>query len=186
MSFKKMMIIISITFSLIIVCLLGSSYAYYSLSNAATEFSATTNNNDISIIYAQSSFVNVETGIPITAAEAPTKAGKSNFTALPGANLTGYNVNIEISLTEIVIDPNLRNADFKVQLLENGTMIRSISGSDIGTNTSYILKPMSRINVGTTYNYELRVWINDNNTSQNPMMGKSFQGRIQISSAIKK
>ena len=74
----------------------------------------------------------------------------------------------------------------QMQLLENGTVIATKTGEDIGTNTTLTLKSMSSITVGTTYNYELRVWLNETGVSQNSLMNKKFSGRIEVSSALKK
>ena len=48
-----------------------------------------------------------------------------------------------------------------------------------------MLKNMSTITVGTTYSYEVRIWINDNNQNQNNMMNKPFCGRIEIATIAK-
>ena len=88
-------------------------------------------------------------------------------------------------MTQISIDEALKNEDFKIQLLENDTPIYNGTGADIN-GTNLVLKQLSSINVGTTYNYELRIWINETGVSQNSMMGKSFSGKIKISNSIKK
>lgn len=186
MEFKKMIIILSITAVAIVVCLFGVSYAYYSLTNASTSFDAKVSDNDISVTYNQSEYINMVSGIPITEDDAPLKAGSSKFSALAGSNLNGYDVAIEISLVDIVLDPALRVDDFKIQLLENDSVIKTITGLNIDSNSSIVLKDMGMINVGSIYNYELRVWLQESGVSQNELMGKSFSGRIEITSSMKK
>lgn len=185
MTFKKMILILSIAVTILIVGLLGVSYAWYSLSNSSTKFNATTANPNITVIYAQSQFISVSTGIPILEADVEQKSSKSKFTALANEELSGYNVSLGIELSQINIDDELKVDDFKIQLLENGVPIANKSGSDINGNT-LILKELSSITTGNTYNYELRIWINDTGVSQNELMGKSFSGKINVSSAIKK
>ena len=182
-----MLIILSITMITIIICLCGASYAYYVLSNASTSFSTTTTLIDlgVDVVYAQSQFINTTTGVPITAEEVATKASKSLFTVTAGQNLVGHSVAIEIALSDITIDSELKNSDFKIQLLEGGNVVTTKTGSDIGNNTSIVLKNMSTITVGTTYSYEVRIWINDNNQNQNNMMNKPFCGRIEIATIAK-
>ena len=184
MSFKKMMLIISVTMIVIILCLLGVSYAYYSLSNASTQFQTTTG-EDVSVIYEQSQYINVSTGVPLSSSEASEKASSSKFSALAGNEFSGYQVAIQISLVDIIIDSALKISDFKIQFLENGTVISNLTGADI-TSSTLTVKPMSRINVGTTYNYELKIWLNDTGVSQNELMGKKFSGRFEVSSSVKK
>ena len=186
MEFRKMIIILSVATIIIVISLFGVSYAYYSLTNASTSFNAQVADDDISIVYNQGEYVSITTGVPIVEADVPTKAGSNKFSALAGSNLNGYDVAIEISLVDINLEQELRTNDFKVQLLENGSVIKNLTGSNIDSNSSVVLKDMAIINVGTTYNYELRVWIQESGVSQNELMGKSFSGKIEISSSIKK
>lgn len=187
MSYNRMLIILSITMITIIICLCGASYAYYVLSNASTSFSTTTTSIDlgVDVVYAQSQFINTTTGAPITAEEVATKSAKSLFTVTAGQNLAGHTVAIEILLSDIVIDNTLKDSEFKIQLLEGGNVVSTKTGADIGNNNSIMLKDSTPITVGTTYNYELRIWINDNNHIQNNMMNKHFSGRIEIATIAK-
>lgn len=183
--FKKIMLILTITVSILIISLMGVSYAWYSLSNSFTSFNTTTGDADLSIVYAQSEYVNMTTGVPISESDVPTKAGISRFTVTPENNLNGYSVFMSIELSQISIAQELKTSDFKIQLLENGSPIFNCTGADINGN-SLVMKQLSNITVGTTYTYELRIWINDTGVSQNELMGKSFSGKIKISSSIKK
>ena len=185
MEFKKLILILTITISIIVISLMGVSYAWYSLSNSSTNFNVTTGVDNITVLYAQSEYVNITTGIPIVEADVPTKAGISRFTVTPGDGLNGYTVLTSVELTQINIDEELKNEDFKIQLLENDTPIYNGTGADI-SGSNLVMKQLSSINVGTTYNYELRIWINETGVSQNSMMGKSFSGKIKISNSIKK
>lgn len=187
MEFKRMIIILSVAATIIIVCLFGVSYAYYSLSNASTFFSTSVDGEDISVVYNQSKYISVTTGIPITEGEVSTKASSSKFSALADSTtLANAEVALEVAIVDISLDTALQDSYFKIQLLENNTVVKTVTGVDIGSNSSIILKKLSKINVGTTYNYEIRVWIQESGVSQNDMMGQSFTGRISISSSIKK
>ena len=187
MEFKKMIIILSIVAVAIITCLFGVSYAYYSLTNASTSFDTrVAGDADVAVVYAQSQYVNITTGIPITESQVPTKAGISKFSALAGSDLEGYEVAIEIALVDISLDTVLQSPDFKIQLLQDGSVVKTITGEDIANNSSIILKDMSTIDVGKTYNFELRIWIQETGVSQNELMGQSFTGRVEISSSMKK
>ena len=185
MSFKKLILILTITVSILIISLLGVSYAWYGLTEASTNFEVMTDNTDLTVVHAQSSAVLVTAGAPIAEADAPTKAGISRFTVTPGNNLTGYNVQMAIDLSQIKIDSQLKTADFKIQLYENGTLIFNGDGTDV-TSDTLNLKPMTSVTIGNTYSYELRIWIKETNVSQNALMGKSFSGQIKISNMMKK
>lgn len=185
MSFKKMILILSVTMVAILLCLFGASFAYYSLNNASTEFETSTSNDDISVIYEQSQFISVNTGIPITSEQVNEKAASSKFSVLAGNNLTGYDVAIQINLTDVVIDEALKVSDFKLQFLENNVVIANLTGEDI-TSNSITLKSLSKVTVGTTYNYELKIWLNDTGVSQNDLMNKAFSGRFEVTSSMRK
>ena len=48
---------------------------------------------------------------------------------------------------------------------------------------------MTKMNIDTyptTYNYELYIWLSDDNTNQNELMNKLFRAKININSATKK
>ena len=185
MEFKKLILILTVAVSVIIMSLMGVSYAWYSLSNSSTSFNTTTANTDLTILYAQSEYVNITTGIPITDEDVPTKAGISRFTVSPGNNLNGYTVLTSVELTQIAIDEELKTADFKIQLLENDIPIYNGTGENI-SGTNLVMKQLSGVNVGSVYNYELRIWINETGVEQNELMGKSFTAKIKVSSSIKK
>lgn len=185
MEFKKLILILTIAVSAIIISLLGVSYAWYSLSNSSTKFNTTTSDLNLDILYAQSEFISLTTGIPINENDAATKAGISRFTVSPNSELSGYKVLMSVEISGINIDEELKTEDFKIQLYENGVIIYDGSGEEI-SGTSLVMKNLSNINVGSTYNYELRIWIKDTGLSQNQLMGKKFSGKIKISSSIKK
>lgn len=185
MEFKKLILILTIAVSAIIVSLLGVSYAWYSLSNSSTKFNTTTSELNLNILYAQSEFINLTTGIPINESDAATKAGISRFTVTPDNEMQGYKILTSVEISEIKIDNELKSEDFKIQLYENGSKIYDGTGKDI-SGTTLKIKELSNMNVDTTYNYEIRIWIKDTGVSQNELMGKSFSGKIKISSSIKK
>ena len=59
MDFKKLIFVFVITISILTVSAFGVSYAWYSFSNGATSFTVQTGNDDISVIFAQSEYVNI-------------------------------------------------------------------------------------------------------------------------------
>ena len=185
MNYKKIMIILIITVIVVFAGVMGFSYAWYSLSNASTDFNVTTNNTDIAVTYAQSEYVNIATGVPIEESEVADKAGKSTFSVTAEASLTGYQVAIEIALTNVEIADALKVDDFKLQLVENGQVISTVTGAEI-TGSTIILKEMSNIEVGVANNYELRIWLNETGVSQNELMGQTFSGLIKVSSSVRR
>ena len=186
MESKKLMVVLTLTVIILVMVSLGASFAWYSFSNSGTNFQTSTANDDVTVTYTQDEYINTVTGVPITDDEIETKASKNQFSVLAGTNLTGYQVAIQIMLTDITIDDALKVDDFKYQLLENNQVIASGTGTTIGDNTTLIIKEQGNITVGTTYNYELRVWLAETGVSQNELMGKSFSAQVKIASTMKK
>ena len=177
-----MIIVLSIAVLVIMLCLFGTSYAYYTISAASTEYTAS-GAADVVVTYSQSAYINTSVAYPIAEDEAPDLAFKSKFTV---KSPSGYSTAIKISLVDIYMDSQLRNSCFVIQLYENDTLLTTKTGSNIGGNSSIVLKAMTAITANTTYNYELRVWLADINASQADMMGRKLAGRIEVESAIRK
>ena len=62
MKFKHMLFVLTVTTSIIFACMLGSSYAYYTLSNGTT-VTATTGEFDanVSVVFSESEYINLKT-----------------------------------------------------------------------------------------------------------------------------
>ncbi len=191
MEFKKLIIILSVTILVIVVGILSFSYAWYAFGDASTTFKdVKTADPDIGIVFSQTPHVNTTTGIPISASDVETKADKNSFSIdTTNDKLKGLQIAIEISLVDIKIANELKTSDFKYELLEKvdneSKKIKEGTGEDF-TGDKLVLKPMSSIEQGKTYSYELRVWLQDSGKSQNELMEKSFSAKLQVSSAIKK
>ena len=120
MNFKKMILVLTITFSAIFTLMLGSSYAYY-VSTGGTTLNATTGNfdNPVSIVFGQGDYVNIKTGVPIREEQLSVYTTSYNaFYIIPNATiLDGYEASATISLTDISIDEELKVSDFKYYLV---------------------------------------------------------------------
>lgn len=178
MTFKRLILVLTITVSILIMSLLGVSYAWYSIGS--TEFNvSTTDVPDFSVIYAQSSYVSLKSAIPIQEEMSSKKAGISRFTITPNDK----NISVVIKLINIQIDDALKNPDFKIQLYEGNNLVFDGNGTNVVENTILLTEDIVQIPVGVTKNYELRLWILETEESQNEFMGKSFSGQLQIYSS---
>lgn len=191
-TFKKLLIILSIAVTLLIGILLGTSYAWYSFTNAVTPFSTETINENLSaaIIFTNDNNISTVVGVPINDDEAADKASKCLFTVTPKTDvLNGRRVAVQISLDDLSIDSALTSiTDLKYSLLQtvDGTTTTIASGNFNGiTSKSMILKPSYALTSGKTYSYEFRLWLHETNANQNSLMGKKINGVIKVSSAMK-
>lgn len=200
MKFKKFIFVLVITSILAVAGMWGTSYAYY-VSTNGTNFNVTTANVDTSltVVFSQSEYMNMKTGVPISASDVDNYASKSIFTILPNNTLlNGYQVAVNISLINIKIDDALKVSDFKYKLTcsDGSTTTNLGSGtgasftSDVLKNDSLSLGSLSTsantFNASKTYTCTLRVWLQDSGSSQNNLMNKSFSGLVKVGTAIKK
>lgn len=200
MKFKKFIFVLVITSILAVAGMWGTSYAYY-VSTNGTNFNVTTANVDTSltVVFSQSEYMNMKTGVPILASDVDNYASKSVFTILPNNTLlNGYQVAVNISLINIKIDDALKVSDFKYKLTcsDGSTTTNLGSGtgasftSDVLKNDSLSLGSLSTsantFNASKTYTCTLRVWLQDSGSSQNNLMNKSFSGLVKVGTAIKK
>ena len=195
MKFKHMLFVLTVTTSIIFACMLGSSYAYYTLSNGTT-VTATTGEFDanVSVVFSESEYINLKTGVPINSTDVDKYASASKFTLIPDATkLRGYDVAVKIAISNITIDTELKTSDFKYDLKCNDgsstTTIKSGTGADF-TSTELEIGTLSTqnstFNVSKTYNCALRLWLQETGNNQNDLMNKSFSGLIKVNSVYRK
>lgn len=195
MKFKHMLFVLTVTTSIIFACMLGSSYAYYTLSNGTT-VTATTGEFDanVSVVFSESEYINLKTGVPINSTDVDKYASASKFTLIPDATkLRGYDVAVKIAISNITIDTELKTSDFKYDLKCNDgsstTTIKSGTGADF-TSTELEIGTLSTqnstFNVSKTYNCALRLWLQETGNNQNTLMNKSFSGLIKVNSVYRK
>ena len=195
MKFKHMLFVLTVTTSIIFACMLGRSYAYYTLSNGTT-VTATTGEFDanVSVVFSESEYINLKTGVPINSTDVDKYASASKFTLIPDATkLQGYDVAVKIAISNITIDTALKTSDFKYDLKCNDgsstTTIKSGTGADF-TSTELEIGTLSTqnstFNVSKTYNCALRLWLQETGSNQNALMNKSFSGLIKVNSVYRK
>ena len=65
MKFSKMIFVLTIAASAIFICMMGSSYSYYTATAINIIFTTCTINNGISVVFTDNNYVNVKTGVPL-------------------------------------------------------------------------------------------------------------------------
>ena len=189
MEFKKMIILLSVTVSIMFGLLLGMSYAWYAYSNAESNIKASTKKDVPMVVFAQTEYISSTQNMPIYDEDRYSYANKNSFTITLGENLKEYETGIEIVLNEINIAEELKIDNYKYELLQNKKVISSGDFSTIGESTSIKLQPMTMMtpeNYPYTYAYELYIWLSEDETNQNNLMDKVFGAKIDINSAVKK
>ncbi len=186
---KQIMIILSITVAVFIGIIFGSSYAWYAYSNAESKIKGSTIKETPTVIFSQTEYLSTKNIMPILDEDRYNYGNKNSFTITLGENLKGYDTGIEISLKEITMDNELRIANYKYELLQDGIIVESGNFSNPNITTSLVVMPMTKL-VPTaypkTYTYELYIWLSDDGTDQNALMNKSFSAKINVNNATKK
>ena len=189
MEFKKTIIILSITLTIAIGIMFGASYAWYAYKNAETNINGSTIKEKPAVIFLQTEYISSKQVIPIKDNDRYNYASKNSFTITLDKNLEKYETGVEISLTNITMADELKNPNYKYELLQNSDVIASGDFSNIGTNKTLIIMPMTKLTpiiYPVTYSYELLIWLSDDDSNQNILMNKGFSAKININSAIKK
>lgn len=199
MKFRSMILVLTIAFSAIFVSMIGTSYAYY-IATDGTTVNVTTSNMDtgVAVVFEQSQYINVNTGIPITEEDVDTLASKSVFTITPDTDmLTGAEVALTISIMDVSIAQDLRVSDFKYRLTySDGSTTNSVSGdgtdfTDDVVSSGYLkLVTLDTTNetfdASKTYTCTLSVWLEESGADQNHLMNKKFRGLIKVNTIFKK
>lgn len=189
MEFKKLIILLSVTVSIMFGVLLGVSYGWYAYSNAESTILGSTIKEAPMVVFAQTESIIVKQNMPIYDEDKYQYANKNSFTVTLGENLQMYETGLEIVLNNITIDEELKIENYKYELLENKQIIATGNFSTVGENTSIKLMPMTIMTPPTypyTYAYELYIWLSEDRTNQNELMNKQFGAVISVNSAIKK
>ena len=189
MEFKKIIIIISITLTVVIGMMMGVSYGWYAYSNAETKVGGSTIKKIPTVIFAQTEYIVSNQTMPIYDEDRYNYANKNSFTVTLGDNLREYQTGIEISLKDIRISDELKILNYKYELLQDGHVISKGDFSNIGASTVLNLMPMTVMNpfdYPQTYTYELYIWLSEDDTNQNSLMNKGFSAKVNVNSAVKK
>lgn len=200
MKFRNLIFVLAIAFSVIFASMIGTSYAYY-VATGGTTITATTGNIDtgVAVVFNQSQYINVSSGVPISEADVDNLASASVFTLTPNKDiLSGADVAVNVSIIDISIDSTLKVSDFRYKLsCSNGTTSIDLgSGSGIDFTDDVISSGILNLgtlsttdntfNVNNTYTCTLRVWLQETNADQNTLMGKKFSGLIKVNTLFKK
>ena len=194
MKFRNLIFVLMIAFSAIFMGMLGTSYAYYVVSEG-TKIEVTTGNIDtgVAVVFAQSQYINVNTGVPIESSMVDSYASKSVFTITPNSEVITGDAVVTIGITDLSIDEALKVADFQYDFscVNGSTTVISTSGdgTTIGTNVTNGYLKLGSIStsdtknslvVGSTYTCTLRIWLLETGEDQNDLMNKKFRGLIKV------
>ena len=148
---------------------------------------------NINVIYKGDSKITKDLFLPIKENEIEEYGAVANFT-VKGAenNVTDNNIVYDITLTDIDITDGLLDENFKFQLLKNDVIIGEGNFSSLqvekkGEKYKYYQRVILNENVlnlpkytDTADSFQLRIYILDNGSDQNSLMGQRFRAKVEI------
>lgn len=141
-------------------------------------------NGTVVTTYSNNFKVNLTTNEAIEDNEIATKAISYPFKV---ENIGNTHQNITIKLTDIEMSEELKDIDFRWGLY-NANTEKSVSLGffrNLGTENEKILLKDVILDKGSEIkNYILRIWVHNNGTSQDSLIGKSFKANLNVSGAI--
>ena len=160
MEFKKLIILLSVTVSIMFGVVIGASYGWYVYANAETSIIGSTIKEAPMIVFAQTESISLKQNMPIYDEDKYRYANKNSFTVTLGENLQEYETGIEIVLNDIIIDESLKIKNYKYELLENKKIISNGDFSMLGDTNKLELMPltiMTPVTYPYTYAYEAKI-----------------------------
>ena len=189
MEFKKFIIVLSITITIMVGLMCGVSYGWYAYANAETNIESTTLKDIPTVIFTQSDRIFSKSTTPIYDSDRYNYAYKNSFMITLGENLKNYETGIEINLKDIIMSNEIKISNYKYELVEDGKTVSKGDFKDVGNNTTLNIKPMTIVKPTAypqTYTYDFYIWLSEDETNQNDLMNKAFSAKINVNSAVKK
>lgn len=116
----------------------------------------------------------------IKPANVATEADKTIFNVARKAG-SKFEIKYNIYLTDLTISDNLKSADFKWDLLQNGTSVYSGNFSTAESNEIFMLTAEPLLtNNDTSKSYELRIWLEETDKDQIGLLDGSFSAKVGI------
>lgn len=175
--------------AIIIPVIIGFSYAYFLAVVKVTDDKPTTiqgtivSDIDFELQTQNNGYINASNLIPLTSDQVSIYAEKATFNVVTGNN--PYVINYTLSLTDISLPSELKNAYFKWKLVctscsKDDTSknaegnFANVTGTDMDLKTN-ILIPSNSIDT-----YNLLIWLEDApNVDQNNTMNKTFRAKVK-------
>ena len=182
MSKRNIKNIIIILLLIVLIGMICISYAYFS----------STSNSGKKEVVAGTLLINYEDDITNTLlldnmamiddSEIKTKASRIGFKINNTGTSKAY---VEISLTDIVMDEELSNLEFKWALYQGDTEISNGNFRNV-TDNKQLLTNNIEINPGSNKSYQLYIWISESDLDQSNLMGKTFSAKITVNGSGEK
>lgn len=185
MQFKKLMLVLTFTVSIIFVTVIGGTYAYYNISGGSISGTTGTIDTGISVVFSGSNTFDFNVGVPIQSSEILTKAAKVDYNIytndtdfLDEVSSDEFDVYVNIDFVDVDIDSELKTSDFKYRTIcsptydgsltvSNSDEINSGTGSDFNNQTFNSSKKLNILSMDNDI-LDAIATLHSNELQQNP------------------
>ena len=178
--FNKRIVFSVVAVILLIAVVAGATYAYFSAGASSTAQTVTTATMDLAFDDS-TPIVNATNITPMRQADIQTKAAKKSFTVINNGTQPMY---LQMKLTDVDMDPQLKDLWFRWALYEEGTRIGIGTFDEAGTEVFMQQNMVLEAGASNAKNYDLYIWIEESDENQNAMQGKSFSGKITVNGSM--
>lgn len=181
---KKVVITSIVVVALSIIMVVGAvSYAYFNvipkINDPENKREAIVTTSYLDFDFETTQYLNNTNLTLVKPANVATDSEKVIFTVTKKDNVD-YAIRYNIYMTDFVISDNLKTADFKWDLLENGTSIYNGTFSNATSGTDYMFTTGPILLNDKSASYELRVWLEETTVDQSGLFNGNFSGKLEI------
>ena len=179
---KRKISILVISFAFVLLLLTSISYAYFSSVGLSSENTVSAGTLLINYEDDNLNTLMLDNISPIYDSEIKTKASKISFKVNSTGTSKAY---VEISLTDIVMDEELSNLEFKWALYSGDEKISNGNFRNV-TDSKQLLTNNIEINSGGNKSYQLYIWVSESDMDQTELMNKTFSAKVTINGSQEK
>ena len=180
MKYKKLLFTILVVVMVMFTLMLATSYAWYSFKEGSTTFDTTTSDKSVDIKFLKGEYINNTLAVPLSSSEIDQYSDKHQFVVKMKSNKKNNEVLLKISLIDIIMDDELKNSAFKIELYHQGVKVSEVTGEELLLNEKkeQFLKTVA-LDEQVDNIFEVRVYLFDDGSDQSLLMNKGFQAKIQ-------
>lgn len=185
MNYKRMLLIITVFIVIMFILMMTSSYAWYAFTMPSTSFDTFTTLDLLQISRETTSTISLSDGLPtetysLNDSQDLSPYGINEFTIDLKDKSIKEQILIKISLIDVEIDEELKNESFVYQLYYNDEQIATGNFSNAKTGEEFIIHEGVPLTSANNNQFQLVIYIEENNEDQSAMMNKTFMGTVSI------
>lgn len=178
---KRNLIITSSIFLILIIVIVGVTFAYFVADITGNDTAKKTqiNSGTLELTFETSEYISNSYGELINDSQKETLADHTNFTIKHTAK-SNVTAKYNLELTDIDISQNLKSPDFKWELSIDGKTVKSGNFGSIGSSTTISIAEAQTLAPTKTANCVFRVWLSETSSDQSSLYEGTFKGKISL------